>query len=780
MKKFMSFILITTSLELRRNYEGYSAELDSSGLYDKVLNQTGHRESIKNATFLPKITKQGNSVLVSEANSINNSARTPPQSEDSVGADDPDFWKIKEQFSSKEQELHSLGLFLGLDHPAQFVATFNRQSKEAKRLATFAHAALAGSTALQKQLANGSTVSISRQNTERNVLAEQCPRRGVPQCPPASLRFRTVDGSCNNLRELWWGSAMSTMVRFVPAAYHDGIQEIRRSVNGHPLPSPRDVSNIIHEDRNVSLDTITHMLMQWGQFVDHDITATAQSTGFNGQFPQCCLNGGMGFLLPEFMHPDCLPIPVSPQDSYLGPLGVRCLEFVRSSPAPRENCAFGSREQLTQATSYLDASMVYGSSVEHSDNVRLFRHGWLQYGLLQAHQPASSLPETDSCRQGSVSTKCFKAGDGRLSEQPALMSLHIIFLRLHNGIATKLAAINAHWNDEKLYQEARRIVGALVQLITYREYLPIVLGHDITRIYDLQIEKEGYYKNYDPSINPTIENTFSTAAYRFGHSLVQKNFIRVDGQHELIFNNVTIHEEFSNQQNLHAPGSLDRLLLGLVNQPCQRRDEFITSELTNHLFQTPSFKFGMDLAAINIQRGRDHGIRTYAEWRSICGLTLIRHWIDFQRVTSASIARKFRKLYDSVEDIDLFSAGLAEKPVRGGLVGPTFACIIAQQFSNLRRGDRFWFENENQENSFTPLQLKQIKRVTLSQILCYTTDDVQTIQPFVFLAPDRLKNKRLSCDNNNFHQLNFHAWADIFPEHQIKHLTGNHQIYPGK
>lgn len=76
-------------------------------------------------------------------------------------------------------------------------------------------------------------------------------------------------------------------------------------------------------------------------------------------------------------HPDCLPIPVSQGDSHLGPLGVRCLEFVRSSPAPKENCDFGSREQLSQVTSYLDASMVYGSSVEHSDNVRLFRHGQL-------------------------------------------------------------------------------------------------------------------------------------------------------------------------------------------------------------------------------------------------------------------------------------------------------------------------------------------------------------------------------------------------------------------
>lgn len=211
---------------------------------------------------------------------------------------------------------------------------------------------------------------------------------------------------------------------------------------------------------------------------------------------------------------------------------------------------------------------------------------------------------------------------------------------------------------------------------------------------------------------------------------------------------------------MDTAGSVDRLLLGLVNQPCQRRDEFITEEVTNHLFQTPGFSFGMDLASINIQRGRDHGLPPYVRWREPCGLSPIKTFEDFDRGMSPNIARKFRSLYLSVEDIDLFSAGLAEKSVVGGLVGPTFACIIAQQFSNLRRGDRFWYENPDSESSFTAGQLQQIRQVSLAQILCRTMGGIKTIQPFVFLAADTLKNQRLSCEDPTIGLLNLELWAE--------------------
>ncbi|KAL0130187.1 hypothetical protein PUN28_002048 [Cardiocondyla obscurior] len=666
----------------------------------------------------------------------------------------------------QEPKLYSMGLYLKADNPAKYVAAFNDQSDEARHLARFGYAALQGTTMFLKKFPNTPLeLPLFRSKlTQRTLLEEQCPRRDSPQCPRASLRYRTSDGSCNNLQHLWWGSAMSAMRRFLAPEYDDGVQSVRRSKNGKPLPSAREITNLIHENKNVPLASITHMLMQWGQFVDHDLTATGQSRGFNGTIPQCCLPGGVGFQPPEFMHPECLPIAVNLRDNFYGPLGVRCLEFLRSGPAPKEDCEFGPREQLSQVTSYLDASMVYSSNAMHSDSLRIFRNGLLQYGKIQSRRPSLLKRETDLCKRGSLSTTCFRAGDGRVSEQPALTSLHVVFLRLHNRISTELSALNSHWSDEKLFQETRRIVGAVVQHITYREFLPIVLGPQVMKIFDLEVLKKGYYEGYDPTVNPTIVNSFSTAAYRFGHSLVQRSFVRFDSDHRPLFNNVSIHDEFSNPANLDTAGAVDRLLLGLVNQPCQRRDEFITEEMTNHLFQTPGFAFGMDLASINIQRGRDHGLPPYVRWREPCGLSPIKSFEDLDRVMSPATVRKFKLLYSSVEDVDLFSAGLAEKSVIGGLVGPTFACIIAQQFSNLRRGDRFWYENSNSESSFTPGQLQQIRQVTLAQILCRTMDGIKTIQPFVFLARDLLKNQHLSCNDPIIGHLNLEPWAERLSE----------------
>ena len=168
---------------------------------------------------------------------------------------------------------------------------------------------------------------------------------------------------------------------------------------------------------------------------------------------QCCSEDGRSFLPESQRHPDCRPIEVAADDPFYAQHEVRCLEFVRSSPAASRDCSLGPRDQMNQITSYLDASSVYGSTDDETDELRLFEDGMLRYTDL--HIRKSLLPPLEAhlakeeCRITSRNLHCFHAGDSRVNEQPGLTGLHTVWLREHNRIVEELGEINPHWDDER-------------------------------------------------------------------------------------------------------------------------------------------------------------------------------------------------------------------------------------------------------------------------------------------------------------------------------------------
>lgn len=221
----------------------------------------------------------------------------------------------------------------------------------------------------------------------------------------------------------------------------------------------------------------------------------------------------------------------------------------------------------------------------------------------------------------------------------------------------------------------------------------------MVEFFDLYPQKSGYSAGYDILTDPSIISSFSTAAFRF-HTLIQGS-IEFRDINNRVFHRVDLSETFNNPSLLYERGAVDGLVNGLSGQPVQNADKFFTEQVTHHLFRQPGGRFGMDLVALNIQRGRDHGIPDYNSWREACGGNRIKNFQDLAKVMSPKDARTLSQLYETVDDIDLFLGGVLENRLDGALVGETFACIIGEQFRRLKFGDRFWYENGGLLSSFS-------------------------------------------------------------------------------
>ena len=158
-------------------------------------------------------------------------------------------------------------------------------------------------------------------------------------------------------------------------------------------------------------------------------------------------------------------------------------------------------------------------------------------------------------------------------------------------------------------------------------------------------------------------------------------------------------------------------------------DSKFTSEVTNHLFEERRKKFsGVDLVALNIQRGRDHGLGGYNDYRQLCGLPRLETFNRSDTVLTSLTLRHMAAIYHHPDDVDLFTGLMSEERLERALVGPTLSCLLGLQFKDLRRCDRFWYETEQDHISFTADQLAEIRSVTLSGLLCHTAINVNSIQ----------------------------------------------------
>jgi len=495
-----------------------------------------------------------------------------------------------------------------------------------------------------------------------------------------------TDGTGNNADNAEWGSTDIELLRLTTVEYADGVS----SPAGTDLPSGREVSNaVIAQDESTPNDrNLTDIVWIWGQFIDHDIDLS------EGADPAESFN---------------IEVPLG--DAYFDPFATGTAEILlsRTDYVEGDESSDGLRQQLNKITAFIDGSVVYGSEQERADALRTFEGGRLNTSA------GDFLPFNSEgfANAGGTSDSLFLAGDIRANENVALTSMQTIFVREHNRIAAELATEDPSLSDEELYQQARAIVRAEMQAITFNEYLPALHGADAI----------SEYGGYDPTVNPSIANEFSTAAYRFGHSLLSSELQLLDADGNVVEGgNLSLASAFFRPDQVVTLG-IDSILRGAADQLAQELDAQVVDDVRNFLFGPPG-SGGLDLAALNIQRGRDHGLADYNQVRIDLGLQPVT---SFDQITSdPALALALEETYGSVDNIDLWVGGLAEDHLAGSSMGETFSTIIIDQFERLRAGDRYWYQNV-----LTGDALAEIENTRLSDII-QRNSGIEGLQTNVF------------------------------------------------
>jgi hypothetical protein len=585
----------------------------------------------------------------------------------------------------------------------------------------------------------------------------------------------SLDGTGNNAANPTWGQAGGNYSREAAARYADDRSQ---PVSG---PNSRFISNRVHNDiaQNVfSERSVTQWGFVWGQFLDHTFglrlgRAPDDPTGEIANIP--------------FNAND-------PLEEFENDLGV--ISFERSAPA-RGTGVTNPREQVNTVSSYIDGWPVYGGTNERLD--------WLRQGTVDGNPannsgllllPSNYLPRRDARGNADAAPvmelggrltnqggRAAVAGDVRANENIGLTATHTLFAREHNRIVN---ALPSSLSQEDRFQIARRIVMAEQQYITYNEFLPA-----------MGINLPGY-SGYNSGINTDLSNEFATVGYR-AHSQIHGEIemetnvsrysqaqldafeaagIEVAVEDDEVEIAVPLNLAFFNP-DLVQQLQLGPLLQGIGLEAQYNNEEQIDNQLRSVLFQIPvsgnpecldgptlpeCFDAVLDLGAIDIERGRDHGMPSYNQLRQAYGLApktsftaitgestaafppgsgvnnpnslTFTELVDIFGVSFAldedrdptrftrnsTLAARLQAIYGNVNNVDAFIGMLAEPHIAGSDFGELQRAIWQREFQRLRDGDRFFYGNQATALNFIRNTYGIDYRRNLGDVIASNTD----------------------------------------------------------
>ena len=555
------------------------------------------------------------------------------------------------------------------------------------------------------------------------TLASPIEKTSSESYPPAAgsgdpnpVDFYPLDGIGVNVANPTYNSANSDLGRKAPS-----IAESGAGLAFQDAESPRVISNsVCVQDQGIVADEtgLSDYNWLWGQFITHEVDFTLTQNGR--------VSG----------TPETAAIPVDANDPHFGTGGGGdvMIPFMRS--LYNQSTGTGSdnpRQHPNSVTGWIDGSVVYGATDSTAAWLRTMSDGKMKVSA-DAYGDLLPIASDDDDSAPGMSFAGFSpdvryvAGDARANEHASLMAIHVLFVREHNRLAEDIGERNPTWDDEQIYQRARKINAALIASVTYNEFLPS-LGITMPN-----------YTGYDETIDPSVTNSFATVSFRMGHSQIGPMVMRLEENRSSIpQGHILMKDAFWKTTVVTEGGGIGPLLRGLAFSTQEANDVYFLDDLRNALFGIPGAG-GMDLCAIDIQRGRDHGVADYNTLRASMNITRAENWSDIS--SDAEIQNRLSAVYPDVDHVDGLMGMLAEDHVAGSVLGASMHALIQDQFIRLRDGDRLYYENDAEMAAIA----SNISSTTLADVILRNSE-VESIQCNVFFAETNISN--LDCKNEN-------------------------------
>jgi peroxidase len=546
--------------------------------------------------------------------------------------------------------------------------------------------------------------------------------------------YRTATGVCNNFKSPYQGSSQTAFGRILPASYDDHLSKPRqRAKYGGYLPECRKISLELGSKPVFNRD-YNNLFVIFGQFIAHDMAlSTPVTDNYLTPVTTCKCDA-------KYDWNKCNVINIQPDDPYLR--GQKCMAFPATAQAFQgEVCSLGVKEQMNGNTHFLDLSGVYGSTLRIQQKLRT------DNGLLKSSKPTAlkyeyppGQQEGKSCVDSSYKRPCLAGGDSRLMENLLFTSIQALFIRLHNAIARELFRKNPTVASNPIYEVSRRLSTQLFQIISFGYWVPKLLGTDAGS----NLLRTLVTTPYNSSVPAVVYNEVATGAFRC-HTLVRDLFSRCTPDGKRI-DQLWLHDISHKARYLYdyANNGIDSLLCGSLYDYGFSHDGNFAHQIHHRLFESTNrngYLWRNDLVAINICRGREHGLQSYNAYREYCGFKKAYYFEDFGKQINYDGIKLLRKHYKHPDDVDLFVGITLEDKLPNALIGPTTACLLRKQFEDLAIGDRFFI---GFKASFTKASFYNTAVTALRYLLCKTVD-IQKVAKYPFTPPDDTNNVLIDC-----------------------------------